>query len=144
MAPLSTGDYTRMADRRDGTQRRCKVCDEWKERTEFYRKSGYTCKPCRNAQIVQRRRETGGDRANSLWSRYRLRVADYDSMLEAQNGVCALCERRKATTVDHDHETGKVRSLLCNACNSALGKLYDDPVLLRKAARYVEGHKPPA
>lgn len=43
--------------------------------------------------------------------------------------------------VDHDHETGKVRKLLCHNCNRALGLLRDDPALLRKSAEYIEQHK---
>jgi epoxyqueuosine reductase QueG len=65
----------------------------------------------------------------------------YDELLKKQNGVCAIClkacNKNKRLSVDHDHKTGKVRGLLCNKCNRALGMFKDDPKLLRSAARYI-------
>jgi hypothetical protein len=65
-------------------------------------------------------------------------VADLDAMLLAQHGVCAICQTAPAIHVDHDHQTDKVRGLLCFRCNAALGQLGDDPLVLRRAARSVE------
>jgi len=80
----------------------------------------------------------------------------YKKMFEKQNGLCAICGKqevkvqRRGTSgievidslnVDHDHETGQVRGLLCYRCNTALGKLYDDPELLRRGADYIESYK---
>jgi hypothetical protein len=82
--------------------------------------------------------------AKSLRLLYGLSVEDYSRMLASQGGVCKLCGsppgtgRQKRLHVDHDHKTGKVRGLLCDHCNHALGKMKDDPVLLRKAAAYLE------
>lgn len=140
---------------RNGDQRQCKLCSEWKHLSMFYQNSGYTCKPCRNAQIIKQRRESrpewaqletqprrrASDREHALWARYRLRPDDYSAMLAAQEGKCELCKRREAKCVDHDHQTGKTRALLCNGCNSALGVFFDDPVMLRKAADYIETHR---
>jgi hypothetical protein len=71
--------------------------------------------------------------------------AQYDAMVAAQGGVCAICGRPDVTgrdlALDHDHKTLRVRGLLCGNCNHALGKLRDDPVLLRKAADYVEKYR---
>ncbi len=65
-------------------------------------------------------------------------VADLDAMLLAQHGVCAICQTAPAAHVDHDHQTDKVRRLLCFRCNAALGQLGDDPLVVRRAARYLE------
>jgi hypothetical protein len=62
-------------------------------------------------------------------------------MLEAQDGLCAICRSAPAVHVDHDHETGAVRALRCLNCNGGLGRFRDDPFLLRMAAFYVEGHR---
>ncbi len=76
----------------------------------------------------------------------------YDKMLKEQDNLCAICdlaERRMARNseqptrlcIDHDHETGTVRQLLCHDCNTALGKMKDSPELLLKAADYLIKHK---
>ena len=76
--------------------------------------------------------------------RYGLNEEQFAAMVKAQHGVCAICSRppqkRKGTAilhVDHDHQTGKVRGLLCYECNWAMGKFNDSPALLFKAATYL-------
>ena len=64
-------------------------------------------------------------------------------MLEKQNGVCAICNKEEKSKnknlfVDHDHQTGKVRSLLCNNCNSGLGQFNDNLNLLESAVLYLK------
>lgn len=77
--------------------------------------------------------------------------AKFMEMSAEQNGVCAICsqpEKRKAKNgnirhlaVDHDHETGAVRSLLCSDCNQMIGFSADNPELLEKGAEYIRQHK---
>lgn len=78
---------------------------------------------------------------------YAITVELYNEMLEQQGGVCAICRGEETRTVkgticslavDHDHETGRVRGLLCQACNAALGGFRDDPALLERAADYLK------
>jgi hypothetical protein len=74
---------------------------------------------------------------------YGLTFKDYETMLFNQNGVCAICSKeppnthKKRLNVDHCHTTGKVRGLLCDACNRAIGLLKDSPDLLNKAISYL-------
>jgi hypothetical protein len=81
-------------------------------------------------------------------SRYGITLAQYDSMLLAQGGKCYICKgdeiqidhrikeiRRLA--VDHDHATGKVRGLLCAACNRGIALFKEDPEILRSAILYL-------
>jgi hypothetical protein len=71
--------------------------------------------------------------------KYRLSVAEHRNLLVQQNGVCAICrESGRDLVVDHDHKTGRVRSLLCGHCNSAIGFLRESPLLARAAATYLE------
>lgn len=74
-------------------------------------------------------------------SKYGLSKEDYLLLFINQNNKCLICgcefaEKNKAF-VDHDHNTGKVRGLLCTKCNSLLGFANDDPVILNKAIDYL-------
>ena len=95
----------------------------------------------------------GQYREHQLKYKYGITIADYNLMLNRQGGTCAICNeknftRQKAThnnksvpmslAVDHNHKTGKVRGLLCNGCNTSLGKFKDDPILLEKAIKYLK------
>ena len=77
-----------------------------------------------------------------LKHKYGITGEQYAEMLEAQGGVCAICGRecqsRNRLAVDHCHETGKVRGLLCAHCNRALGMLGDSVNVLTAAVRYLE------
>ncbi len=74
----------------------------------------------------------------------------YNKLLLEQNGVCAIClgnetiERVKGgykdLAIDHCHKTGKVRGLLCNKCNYAIGYLKDNPKNAQRAMEYLEKH----
>lgn len=83
-----------------------------------------------------------------LKHRYGITAADYDRMYAEQGGKCAICgsghERQPAhwkdkLAVDHCHDTGKVRGLLCNDCNAGIGHLGNEQVAL-SAARYLRLH----
>ena len=99
------------------------------------------CLPCHNARGQASRAKVGGSRTYHLTRRYGITAAEADLMLEAQGGLCAICRAAPAAHVDHDHETGAVRALLCFDCNGGLGQFRDDPAVLRAAAGYVEEHK---
>lgn len=70
----------------------------------------------------------------------------YAKILTDQNGACAICKipfdlMLRNPDVDHDHATGKVRGLLCNACNLGLGQFEDELFLLESAANYLRGSR---
>jgi hypothetical protein len=67
----------------------------------------------------------------------------YLRMLKEQQGLCAICEIELTTRVhvDHDHETGVIRGLLCERCNIGLGYFSDSPEKMRSAALYIEAWK---
>jgi len=77
-------------------------------------------------------------------SHYGLTDEQFNILLEKQNNSCAICKTpfiediKKRGSVDHDHETGKVRGLLCVTCNLGLGAFRDDPMLLESAVGYLK------
>lgn len=71
------------------------------------------------------------------WARYRLRDSEYRALVEQYEGRCAICKRERPLQVDHDHNTKKVRGLLCGPCNRALGCFDENRDLLLKAADYL-------
>lgn len=79
--------------------------------------------------------------------RYKITSEQYDAMLAAQGGVCALCEVSETDAsggilhVDHCHENGDVRWLLCGRCNRGIGLFLEQPGILRRAADMLEAHR---
>lgn len=79
--------------------------------------------------------------ASKLKKLYGITREEYAVMLASQGGQCAICRKTNGAhrlAVDHCHATGRVRGLLCHGCNHVLGKMKDDPALLRAAAAYLE------
>jgi hypothetical protein len=76
---------------------------------------------------IQRAEQRSKYRAINLKLRYGITPEEYDELLVSQNGVCAICGEECSTgrrlSVDHDHETGRVRGLLCSKCNYGIGHL---------------------
>lgn len=108
------------------------------------------CHYCKKCSAKTSRSYHKTDRGQIRWrSRnyqkcFGITIDDYEKMLKAQDGKCAICQRRpgidqeKRLHVDHCHTTGKVRGLLCSKCNCGIGHLADSPERLRKAASYIE------
>ena len=76
--------------------------------------------------------------------RYGITPDDYQNIFSTQGACCAICKTDKPANgqgnfhVDHDHQTGRVRGILCSECNIGLGKFNDDPRLLTAAAAYLQ------
>lgn len=116
------------------------------------------CGPCTRAKQKQRERTPAymavkaqyraanperiraGVKCAQLRRLYGITLAEFDAMVQAQGGACAICgDTTKRLCVDHDHTTGKVRQILCNLCNVTLGSL-EDADWMRRAAAYLEAH----
>ncbi|MGH7743346.1 MAG: endonuclease VII domain-containing protein [Candidatus Dormibacteria bacterium] len=81
-------------------------------------------------------------RAAYLKRKYGITQDQYEDMHAAQHGLCATCNIGGVSLfIDHDHETGAVRSLLCNDCNLALGHVNDSTDVLRNLIFYIESHR---
>ncbi|MFE9441548.1 endonuclease VII domain-containing protein [Streptomyces sp. NPDC006602] len=113
----------------------CRTCGEVKPHSEWHRNARASdglstrCKACRAAE----------GRAGHLKRQYGLTEAERDELIASQAGVCCICLAAPAAHVDHCHNTGRVRGVLCFSCNAALGQFKDRPDAIRRAAAYVEG-----
>lgn len=138
--------------------RECGTCHEVKSYDGFTPRGNgkykSTCKACAAARMRQWAKDNAERHARTrhawdLRNLYGTTPEHYAAMHEAQGGKCAICrEEPKARhgtngatyrlSLDHCHDTGRVRGLLCNDCNRAIGLLKDDPSLLREAINYLE------
>lgn len=107
----------------------CAKCGESKPIGEFHKqptgkmgRHSY-CKPCYNERNKTRNRSDTPEQKRqwNLSRRYGITVAEFDEMLARQGGKCVICEQEpKRPVVDHCHETGAVRGILCHRCNIIL------------------------
>jgi hypothetical protein len=132
----------------------CKLCGETKSLDQFYdkrRKNGSTGKEARCKVCVSKTKAARHDpekhRAKWLRQKFDLTIEEYETMLKNQEGRCAIClsdtfnfSHGKRAHVDHCHDTGKVRGLLCGRCNVALGHFKHDPEIIQKAINYLQKH----
>lgn len=99
------------------------------------------CRECHNETGRKNRiKKHGSTRHYHLMRRYGLSEVEVEAMIRRQGGFCAACRRKPAEHVDHDHETGAVRAVLCFTCNVALGNIRDDADLLYMLSEYLEAH----
>lgn len=79
-----------------------------------------------------------------LQATYGITLSEYNVMLADQHGVCAICKvphhPERPLVVDHDHDSGMVRGLLCSECNTGIGLLGDNPDTLESAIAYLDLH----
>lgn len=138
-----------------GDTKYCAGCEQHLDRDLFYRKPARCgpkgrsalCKKCHCAEARVREKSDPLRRARyqrkaSLKMRYGITLDDYDEMLEGQDYSCAICSTthpggRGGFKVDHCHETGVVRGLLCQLCNLGIGYFRDDTELMVRAMVYV-------
>lgn len=136
----------------DGHHRACKACRKVMKAPEEKQ-----CPACERilpiAQFPVRVRRSrlcedcSGEAPYRRWhlkTRYGMQPYEYRVMLKAQDSRCAICRtddpgRYDRFVVDHCHETGEIRGLLCHSCNLGLGKFKDDTVLLEAAVVYLKG-----
>lgn len=97
-------------------------------------------KDCKNVRVYNYKGYDAKD--GYLMRTYGITSAQYDEMLESQDGVCAICGQEeqvktRGLSVDHCHTTGEIRGLLCSFCNMALGLIKDDTQSLINAVKYL-------
>ena len=115
----------------------CNKCNTEKELTEFYYRKDTNsyrkeCKECFSKQVAR--------------NKYQITDEQIDTMYKKADNKCQICHEQtehgsskyRDLVIDHNHETGKVRGILCSWCNSALGHFKDDPKRLTNAIEYLK------
>lgn len=138
-----------------GLEVTCPTCKKThSDMTEnYWQQRKYYCRECRRniakkvywsdpeSKLAYRRGHI--NRVTMLKHRYNLSLADWNELLNKQHGACGICKEIPSNPedlkVDHDHETGKIRGLLCNGCNIGLGSFKDNPNSLKNAITYIQG-----
>ena len=152
-------NYYRAKGTRDGHRSECKTCFSIRSAArhaanpepgrararQWQRDNPDRVRAQRQAAKASGRR-AAQDRRSYLKRKYGITPEQYDEMFASQHGGCAICGRPPtpgiSLHVDHNHETGAIRRLLCFLCNNLLGDANDDPSLLEKAAAYLHSHDP--
>ena len=131
----------------------CSKCREVKTMDQFavYKgKPHCQCKSCQrssnNAYRIKNPERARRMVANAtLRRKYGITIEQYERMFVRQNGVCAICSRMslngRTLDVDHNHNTGQVRGLLCPKCNMAMGLLGENIDIFKKTIAYLEKHE---
>lgn len=120
-------------------------CKDCKSTTRALTKPGPRCATCWRAETTKRKASAHGLYVEKT---YGITAEQYDALYKAQGGRCAICRRAtgaaRRLAVDHNHQTGEVRGLLCKPCNRyGLGMFArDNPEVLDRAAEYLRN--PPA
>lgn len=126
----------------------CSKCLKTKHERNYYKhkdcKTLYSvCKDCHREYQRKRRKDLPDYHRSRYLKKYGLTLEEYKQMLTNQNGLCAMCFSRqtRALSVDHNHESGKVRALLCGSCNALLGLARESNTILIAAIEYLQKHK---
>ena len=102
--------------KKDGLQERCRAC-----RAYHYERSKYL----KRARVLRRK------------SIYGISEEEYRAMYEACGGRCSICRGDRKLVIDHCHDSGRVRGLLCDNCNRGIGLIGDSPEILARSAEYL-------
>lgn len=117
-------------------------CGVYKKYTEFpfqrhpRSPEGYACLPrCKPCHSIWKNKQ-------HIKRSYGLEWEEYVSLMDKQEGKCLLCSssgsgKNNRLVVDHDHDTGEVRGLLCWSCNVGIGLFKEDTELLNKVIKYI-------
>lgn len=136
---------------KDGYRYSCKVCYNAQQR-EYVRNNKELIKARNAAKAKQRKayyqspRGIKSSRRAHLKRKYGITLEEYNNLLKQQQSKCKICgqeetsERNSHLCVDHDHNTGAIRGLLCNNCNRALGLFKDNIEVLHNAIIYLQNN----
>lgn len=133
--------------------KKCSKCNIEKEESSFHKRNNRasglksSCKEC--SKLYPKKRTENYMRNYDLMKSYSISHNEYNRMLALQHGECAICGikesdligRKKYLCVDHNHDTGVIRGLICDKCNRGIGLLQDSIDLLEKSILYLKKYQ---
>jgi hypothetical protein len=133
----------------------CSKCKEKKPHSAFNKRTASRdgldarCGDCKRTKAMQKRASDPNiTRAANLKTRFNISIDEYNNLFLKQKGKCAICHQAESQldskgkvkwlSVDHNHSKGDIRGLLCNSCNTGIGKLGDSITVLESAVKYLK------
>ena len=142
--PLS--EFPKDRSKRDGLAYNCKQCRKiYKQKWDRENKQWFIDYKIKNKDVLTKKRKEY-HLEKELKKLYNISRESFESLLLSQKGCCAICHKHyseltKSLAVEHDHDTNKVRGLLCFNCNIGLGKFQDKESLLFNAINYLKDNR---
>lgn len=137
--PKPEAAFGKSKDKRNGFLSWCRKCSAKSSSAWQKRNLKEAYQQIREAKLRKPELYKASSRRGYLRRTYGLTEAQYSKMVEKQKGLCGICEKKskRRLHVDHCHQTGIIRGLLCLQCNTALGKFQESPVVLSLAIIYL-------
>jgi len=149
----SLSEFGKSSSNKDGLRNTCRECRKKYNQAHRVKKAEYNKEylrihgtKIREGQKKYRQTEHGKlmCRKGDLKKSFGITLEDFDKMVENQNGVCAICGniniKGHKLCVDHNHETGEIRALLCDHCNHLLGCAKENIIVLQSAINYLHDY----
>lgn len=141
----SLSEFYKHKTQKDGLSSQCIICIRKYQSGYCKRRSSqdsnYYKEKYQKQKIKQSKRSKEAQFNGHLKRRYGITLEDYDKMFEQQKGLCVLCglpEIGRRLAVDHNHQTGKIRGLLCHQCNCCIGFIENKNLSVKKIQKYLE------
>lgn len=131
-------------------KKQCTKCLEWKNQSDFFKDkqkpTGYRpdCKKCSVIRsVAYNKKHKDENKIRQIKWSTGISEQDYNTLLSDFGHKCGICGKhedlnKKRLSIDHCHDTQLVRGVLCNSCNVALGLFQDNPIILKKAIKYLK------
>ncbi len=131
------------------TKKTCRICGEEKYIIEYYDSSSRTrdglrheCKTCVNKKqrgyyIENKEYLDQKNREGYYKRKYKLTLEEIENLKKLANYKCEICYQDKPLVIDHCHKTGKIRGILCNQCNQALGSINESIMVAAGLQNYI-------
>ena len=149
----SFSEFGKKSDSKDGLRNTCRECRKEYNRIHRIEKAKYNKKyrQIHRTELIEQQKEYRQTEEGKLACRRRdlkksfgITLEQYDEMVENQSGVCAICGNMNIKghrlCVDHNHEAGKIRALLCDHCNHLLGCAKENVIVLQSAINYLHDY----